>query len=144
MFTGISALNLDGKGRMTVPTRHRDALSVRAEGRLVITRNPNGCLMLYPGPAWVKFEDQLADQPMETEIWRTMYLGYAQDVEMDGTGRILIPPELRVVAKLDREVKLMGVGDHFEIWNQEVLDAKLEMALQAGMPESLRKMSISR
>ena len=95
MFQGSSALLLDAKGRMTVPSRHRDALAIQCEGRLTLTRSPDGCLLLFPRPVWEVHRERIAALPMNARAWTRIFLGSACDVDMDTTGRILIAPELR-------------------------------------------------
>ncbi|MGD9945702.1 MAG: division/cell wall cluster transcriptional repressor MraZ [Burkholderiaceae bacterium] len=137
MFQGSSALLLDAKGRMTVPTRHRDALSAQCEGQLTLTRHPDGCLMLFPRPVWIEHRAKLAAMPISARYWARIFLGNALDVEMDGTGRILISPELRTAAGLAKEVMLLGMGSHFEIWDAATLAAKEREAIDAGMPDAI-------
>ena len=67
MFQGSSALLLDAKGRMTVPSRHRDALVVQCEGRLTLTRSPDGCLLLFPRPVWEVHRERIAALPMNAD-----------------------------------------------------------------------------
>jgi len=141
MFQGSSALLLDAKGRMTVPTRHRDALSVQCEGRLTLTRSPDGCLLMFPRPVWELHRERIAALPMSARAWTRIFLGSACDVDMDGTGRILISPELRQTAQLAKDIMLLGMGSHFEIWDAPTLNAKDEQAIAAGMPESLANFS---
>ena len=90
MFQGASSLSLDAKGRLSVPTRHRDVLSAMAQGQLTITKHPHGCLMVFPRPEWEKFRERIAQLPMSAQWWKRIFLGNAMDVEMDGTGRVLI------------------------------------------------------
>ena len=59
MFQGASSLSLDAKGRLSVPTRHRDVLGATANNQLTITRHPHGCLMIFPRPEWEKFRDRI-------------------------------------------------------------------------------------
>src|SRR5690606_3194015 len=110
VFQGCSALTLDAKGRMSVPARHRDALVSQVEGRLTLTRHPDGCLLLYPRPEWEKKREQIANFPMSARPLQRLLLGNACDVDMDGSGRILISPELRQAAGLTREIMLLGMG----------------------------------
>lgn len=135
MFQGASSLNLDAKGRLSVPTRHRDALKAMAEGQVTITKHPHGCLMLFPRPQWLQFRDRIAQLPMSAQWWKRIFLGSAMDVEMDGTGRVLISPELREAIGLSREAVLLGMGDHFELWDKATYDAKEAEAMQAPMPD---------
>jgi|SRR5690606_17006666 len=137
MFQGSSALLLDAKGRMTIPARHRDALSTQCEGLLTLTRHPDGCLLLFPRPVWESHRERLAAMPIGARNWTRIFLGNALDVEMDATGRILISPELRDAAALTREVMLLGMGSHFEIWDSGALAAKERETIAAGMPEAI-------
>ena len=143
MFQGASQLNLDGKGRMIVPTRHRDVLHLQSEGRLTLTRHPDGCLLMFPRPAWETVRVEIANWPMSVKHWQRIFLGNACDVDMDGAGRVLISPELRAATGLERDSKvmLMGMGSHFEIW-EVAAHAKNEAAtLAAGFPEDLKHFS---
>lgn len=134
MFQGASSLSLDAKGRLSVPTRHRDALTAMAEGQITITKHPHGCLMIFPRPEWLKFRDRIAELPMSAQWWKRIFLGNAQDVEMDGTGRVLVAPELREAVKLTKEVVLLGMGNHFELWDRATYEAQEAEAMQADMP----------
>ena len=119
-----------------MPTRHRDVLSATAAGQLTITKHPHGCLMVFPRPEWEKFRERIAQLPMSAQWWKRIFLGNAQDVEMDGTGRVLVSPELRQAAGLTRDVMLLGMGQHFELWDKTTYEAKEAEAMQAGMPEA--------
>ena len=120
MFQGAAALNLDAKGRMAIPARHRDALLALAEGRLVLTAHPHRCLLLYPAPAWDPIRAKILAAPsLETQsaMLRRLLVGFAVDSEMDAAGRVLVSPELRQYAALEKQVWLVGQGSHFEIWS---------------------------
>jgi MraZ protein len=110
VFQGASSLSLDAKGRLSVPTRHRDVLSATAGGQLTITRHPHGCLMVFPRTEWEKFRERIAALPMSAQWWKRVLLGNAMDVEMDGTGRVLISPELRAAAGISKDTMLLGMG----------------------------------
>lgn len=137
MFQGASAINLDAKGRMSIPAKHRDALSLQCEGRITLTRHPHGCLLLFPRPAWEKHREQIAAWPMSARAWQRIFLGNASDVEMDSAGRILIAPELRDAVGLTRDVMMLGMGSHFEVWDAAKLAENEAQALAAGMPDVL-------
>ena len=126
---------------MTVPARHRDALSVQCQGRLTLTRHPDGCLLMFPQPVWEIHRERIAALPLTARAWQRIFLGSAAEVPMDGAGRILISPELRAAAALDRSVMLLGMGSHFEIWDAASLQAKEQQAIAAGMPEALADFS---
>ena len=119
-----------------MPTRHRDVRSATAAGQLTITKHPHGCLMVFPRPEWEKFRERIAQLPMSAQWWKRIFLGNAMDVDMDGTGRVLVSPELRQAAGLTRDVMLLGMGQHFELWDKTTYEAKEAEAMQAGMPEA--------
>ena len=141
MFQGSSALTLDAKGRISIPTRHRDALQNQADGKLTLTRHPDGCLLMYPRPVWEERREQIAKFPMSARALQRLLLGNAQDVELDSAGRILVAPELRAAAGLKREVMMMGLGEHFELWDAEALAQSEAEALAQGMPDTLNDFS---
>ncbi|MGV3653351.1 MAG: division/cell wall cluster transcriptional repressor MraZ [Noviherbaspirillum sp.] len=141
MFQGASALNLDAKGRMSIPARHRDALAVQCESRLTLTKHPHGCLLLFPRPVWESHREQIAAWPMSARAWQRIFLGNASDVEMDGAGRILISPELRNAVGLTRDVMMLGMGSHFEIWDAARLAENEAQAVESGMPDALSDFS---
>ncbi len=137
MFQGASQLSLDQKGRLVVPARHRDALTVQGEGRVTLTRHPHGCLLLFPRPAWEAHRTAILAWPMSALRWQRIFLGNASDVEMDGVGRILISPELRRAVGLDKDVLMLGMGTHFEIWDKAAYEQQESEAIALGMPESI-------
>jgi MraZ protein len=141
MFQGASALALDAKGRLSVPTRHREVLSATAGGQLTITRHPDGCLMIFPRPEWEKFRERIAQVPMSAQWVKRVFLGNAMDVEMDGTGRILISPELRTAAGISKDTVMLGLGNYFELWDKVTHDAKEAEALAKEVPEAFKDFS---
>lgn len=141
MFQGSSALTLDAKGRISIPTRYRDALAEQAGGSLTLTRHPDGCLLVYPRPEWEKKREQIAAFPMTARALQRLLLGNAQDVEIDGSGRALIAPELRTAANMTRDVMLLGMGAHFELWDAAALARREAQDLAQGMPDVLNQFS---
>ena len=135
-------LTLDVKGRITVPARWRDMLVATVQGQLVVAKNPDGCLSLYPLPVWEQFETSLLSLTTEDEAWRRFFVGSATEVEIDGASRVLIPPELRNWAGLEREVKFMGVGPNFELWDMARYEAREAEVIARGRPEALRTLVI--
>ncbi|MCL1962551.1 MAG: division/cell wall cluster transcriptional repressor MraZ [Desulfovibrionaceae bacterium] len=121
-----------------MPTRHRDALLTACAGALTITKHPEGCLMVFPRTEWEKFRDRVTGLPMSAQWWKRIFLGNAMDVEMDATGRVLVPPELRAAAGLTREAMLLGMTTYFELWDQATYEAKEAEARQAGMPQAVQ------
>ena len=123
MFRGISELSLDPKGRLAIPSRFREVLDTMCRGQLVLTIDIQSvCLRLYPLPVWQELEARLEALPgTDPDVRRIqrLVLGYASDLEMDGSGRILVPPVLRKHAQLDKRLVLVGQGRKFELWSEE-------------------------
>ena len=137
MFQGASSLNLDVKGRLSVPTRHRDALGAS----LTITRHPHGCLMVFPREAWEQFRARIAALPMEAQWWKRIFLGNAMDVDVDGTGRVLVSPELRNAAGIGKEVVLLGMGSYLELWDAQAYAEQEAQAMKGAMPDVFKDFS---
>lgn len=142
MFQGSSALSLDAKGRLTIPMRYRTTLLVEEDGCLTLTRHPDGCLILYPRSVWEQKREQIAALPMSARALQRLMLGSAQDVEIDSAGRILIAPELRQVAGLQKNTMLLGLGGHFELWDAQLLEIRQTEDLAHGLPEALEQFSL--
>lgn len=129
---------LDGKGRMTVPARHRDVLKAVADDKLTITKSPTRCLIIFPRMAWEAYRAKLLAMPLGADNWRRVFLGSAMDVEIDGASRVLVPPELREWAGLERDVLLIGMGSRFELWDKVRHDAHEASVMAAGLPPALQ------
>jgi MraZ protein len=145
MFQGATALSLDAKGRLAVPARHREALVTASEGQLVLTAHPHRCLLLYPAPAWEPIRDKVlaasSFDPRAAAIKRLL-VGNARDESLDSAGRLLVSPELRLFAQLEKQVWLVGQGTHFEIWSdagwrqqQEVFLGMVDQSLPPGLED---------
>ncbi|MGL4667857.1 MAG: division/cell wall cluster transcriptional repressor MraZ [Saezia sp.] len=141
MFQGASSLSVDSKGRLTMPVRYRDVLLEQASGKLTVTKHPDGCLLIFPRPEWERFRDRIAALPMQAHWWKRIFLGNAQDTELDSAARLLVAPELRGAAGLDKGAVLLGMGSHFELWDAATYAAKEAQAMQAGMPDALKDFS---
>jgi len=134
MFHGAAVLTLDAKGRLAVPTRHREALAADG-GTLVLTAHPDGCLLLYPGRAWEPVRAQVEKFPSfdpRASAWKRLLLGFEEHLVPDGAGRILVSAALRRHARLEREVTMFGQGHYFELWDDAVRVEKLERDLASG------------
>lgn len=130
MFRGANAINLDTKGRVTVPTRYRQALLDDCQGQLVCTIDiQQPCLLLYPLSEWEEIELKLSRlssmNPHERRLQRLL-LGYAMEGEMDKSGRLLLSAPLRQHAKLSKEIMLVGQLNKFEIWSSESWDEQIQ------------------
>lgn len=120
MFRGVNAVNLDAKGRMSIPTRYRPELEF-AKNQLVVTIDTeDACLLLYPLPEWELLENKIEGLPSFNKAVRRvqrLLIGHATELELDSNGRILLPALLRDYAKLEKEIILVGQGRKFEIWS---------------------------
>jgi transcriptional regulator MraZ len=131
VFQGATELILDAKGRLAVPTRYRDALLSGGRG-LVLTAHPDGCLLLYPRLAWEPIGakvQSLSSFNEQARWWQRLLVGFAEDIEPDAQGRVLISPALRKFAHLEKDVMLVGQGSHFELWSAPAWDERLAHAL---------------
>ncbi|HRD93016.1 division/cell wall cluster transcriptional repressor MraZ [Accumulibacter sp.] len=148
MFQGAAALSLDVKGRLAIPVRHREALAAAADGRLVLTAHPHGCLLLYPEPAWEPIRDKVlaaSSFNKQAAAIKRLLVGNAREEEMDAAGRLLIAPELRRFAVLEKQVWLVGQGSHFEIWSDSGWQQQQEAVLALGeqfLPPGLEDLAL--
>jgi MraZ protein len=149
VFRGPSKVTLDAKGRLAIPSRHRERILARADGQLVATVDREHCLLIYPLPDWEELERKLVRLPAlkaETRGLLRAMLGYATEMEMDANGRILLPRELRDFAGLDRQAMLIGQGNKFELWDEQRWAERTEEWLAAenayeDLPEELQSLS---
>jgi MraZ protein len=133
MFQGETAITVDDKGRMAIPTAYRDEV-VRGGNRLVVTYNPyeTGCLWLYPEAAWQAVRDQVVALPNAKRVHRNLQLklvGAATLVEPDGNARILLPQTHRAAAGLERKAVLLGMGNKFELWSEQAHAAQIQSTI---------------
>ncbi len=151
MFRGENKITLDPKGRLAVPTRYRESIVSDAAGQLVVTiDHRDRCLLIYMQHDWEDIQRKLtklpALNPMARDLQRLM-IGHATDIELDSHGRVLIPPNLREYAGLNRDVVLSGQGTRFELWDEVLWVAQREAALQAyrgnqDLPPELNAISL--
>jgi len=133
-FHGAAVITLDAKGRIAIPTRHREAL-LEGGRSLVLTAHPDGCLLIYPEAAWEPVRAQVESFPSfhpQASWWKRVLLGFEEHIVPDGTGRILLAPALRLHAKLEREAMMVGQGRYFELWDSALWSSKLGQALSGG------------
>ncbi len=116
MFNGEYAHTIDDKGRFTMPTKLRDAF----RDGFYITRGLDGCLNMYDSEQWKVFETKLASLPTTSKSARDFvrfFVSGAVDSAYDKQGRVLLPPNLREYAKLDKDIVIAGVINYCEIWD---------------------------
>jgi len=133
MFQGETAITVDDKGRMAIPTAYRDEVA-RGGNRLVVTYNPyeTGCLWLYPEAEWQRVRDHVVALPSAKRVHRNLQLklvGAATLVEPDGNGRIVLPPTHRNAAGLEKKVVLLGMGGKFELWSEQAHAAQVQSTI---------------
>ena len=148
MFQGAVQLNLDSKGRLAIPAKHRDVLLSECAGNLVLTADVDGCLLVYPQQEWQPIRDKLlklsALNPKIRALQRLL-VGNAEDVLMDNAGRVLISPNLRNYAVLDKRVMLVGQGNKFELWDEAKWQVQQDASLSfmgGELPSELEGFSL--
>lgn len=153
MFRGVNGVNIDEKGRIVVPTRYRDRLQLdNNRAALVLTIDTEErCLLMYPITAWEEIENKLASLPSFNPAARRiqrLLIGHATETEIDGQGRILLPPLLREYAGLSKAAMLVGQGKKMELWDEghwqerrsEWLDEESNSI--ANLPEEVKSLSL--
>ena len=120
MFRGLNKISFDTKGRISIPTKYREELLKISKRKLICTIDLDYCLLLYPLPSWLKIEQQIMKLPTLNTTSRKLQrllVGHATDIEMDKSGRLLIPYELREFSMIKKEAMLIGQGNRFELWD---------------------------
>lgn len=140
VFRGINGVNIDTKGRVVMPTRYRERLQLDSKSSVVLTIDTEArCLLLYPLNEWEDIEKKIAGLPSFNPAARRiqrLLIGHATDVEMDGQGRILVPPLLREYAGLEKRVVLVGQGKKFELWDDAHWNKSRSQWLQEELSSS--------
>jgi len=135
VFRGANAISLDAKGRLAMPSRYRDELVSRCGGQLIVTIDAvDPCLCVYPLPEWELIENklrELASFREENRRLQRLLIGNAVDLELDGSGRFLVPPRLREYARLDKRAMLVGQLNKFQLWDEDAWNAVAEADLAA-------------
>lgn len=153
MFKGSHPVTIDAKGRIAIPASYRQSLLDDCAGRLVITRHWDGCLLIYPGPEFQKFETQLLSKgSLDPRVrnYQRFFIGNARDVDMDRQGRLLLPANLRAAASLENKAVLSGMGNLFELWDESLFDERnadtaarlAEDAANGELPDVLMDISL--
>lgn len=145
MYRGVNNINLDAKGRLAIPTRYRELLHDHCNGHVVVSVDiRDRSLLIYPLPFWKDVERAVqalpSVDPVSRDIQR-LVIGYATDIQMDGSGRLLLTNPLREYAHLDRKAVLLGEGNKFELWDEAswfthregVLDRQSELQMSDAL-----------
>jgi len=151
VFRGVNAINMDVKGRLAIPARYRQVLRDRCDGALVATIDTDEpCLLIYPLDDWESIERKIEALPSLHPVTRRiqrLLIGHATDVELDGSGRILIPPLLRDYAGLEKRTVLLGQGKKFELWAEDCWNQRRDQYLKevseaTDIPVALQSLSL--
>jgi len=145
MFRGSSFHTIDNKGRLIVPARFRQFIKSKDGDGVMISRMDN-CLVAYPFKEWRNLENKilsLAETSENMRRFRRVFIGGAFECSCDKQDRILVPPSLRQYAQLEKEIVLVGVLDHFEIWSRDSYD-KETMILEKDLKKEEVRNEIAR
>jgi len=140
MFRGSSFHTIDAKGRVIIPARFREIINAGGSESVMVSAM-DGCLFAYAHDEWRRIENRilsLAEKGESMRRFRRLFIGGAFDCIIDKQDRILIPPSLRTYAGLDKDIVLVGVLDHFEIWSRANWDAENENMAKDLKQEEVR------
>ena len=140
MFRGRYFNVMDDKGRITIPPRYRDILKERQEQHLIVT-NLDGYLIAFPSSEWEVIEQKFSrtsDFRQGLRSFIRFFVSGASECPLDRQGRILLPPNLREYAKLDKDVVLAGAIRCFEIWDRPSWDKEMAR-IEAMDTDEVRK-----
>lgn len=147
MFYGSHAINMDAKGRLAIPARVRELLHESCGGRIVLTAHTeNRCLHLFPEPYWQellpKIEGWSSFKPKSRRA-RLLLMGHACPLELDGNGRVLVPPTLREYAGLEKKLLLVGQGKGLELWDETKFAQYIDSPLNDDdMPDEMENLAL--
>ena len=144
MLNGVSKLNLDAKGRLAIPSRYRERLMRDCAGRLVVTLDPERRMVIYPYNEWIEVEAKLVKLPISKAAVRLkrLILGHAEECDMDKNGRINLPSYLRDKNNLAKQIVLVGIGNKFEVWNEENWDDEWDDEEELELTAELEALSL--
>ncbi|HKL89261.1 MAG TPA: division/cell wall cluster transcriptional repressor MraZ [Salinibacter sp.] len=128
VFKGQAEYSVDSKGRVAIPAKMRDAMAPEAQETFTITRGFENCIFLYPMDRWSSIEEEISELNMynrEARDFIRIIMMWADEVSLDGQGRISIPKSLREFADLGGSALILGAFDHIEIWDPEKFDEYL-------------------
>jgi MraZ protein len=118
---GTHEYQLDPKGRVSLPARFREAF---AEGAF-LTLGQDRCLYVFPRAEWDLVRADIDALPLSdtaSRAYQRAFLGQSGEVKLDAQGRVTIPPKLRELAGIRKEVSVLGLGGRMEIWDRETYE----------------------
>jgi len=122
LLTGTFARSLDEKNRFAIPKRLRQVISRTGSTLAYVAPGTDGSLILYPEAAFSRLAAQLdsvSPTGQDVRAFSRLFYAQAQIVEIDSQGRVRVPPELANLVNLGKEIVLLGVRDHLEVWDRE-------------------------
>ena len=122
MFRGISQASIDTKGRLTLPNRFREALRLSSPSLVISIDIRDRCLLIYPIHEWELVQkrlETLSNVSQRNRILQRLLIGHAIDLEMDKSGRMLLPNIHRKYALLKNKVTILGQGNKLEVWAED-------------------------
>lgn len=150
MFRGEFSLTMDPKGRLAVPSRYRERLAEACACKVILTISLlERCLVVYPFPDWQQIEEELRKLPAldpKAQAISHLLIGHATECDLDGHGRVLVPPTLREFARIEKRVRAVGQVRKFELWDEDAWSARREEflgqigSLNDGSSEVLRSL----
>lgn len=150
LLTGQQTTALDAKGRLAIPARFRAVLDESCQGQLVVTVNHDReSLLLYPRHEYeqrAQIINKLSDfDPLERRL-KLLFIGHAFDLEMDNSARVLVPPRLREIVGISRDVVLVGQHHKLELWDEGAWNRKLDslftIGAEVGVSEKLKSLAL--
>lgn len=138
---------MDAKGRMAIPAKYRETLTAACGGRIVMTAHTQDrCVLVYPETEWQTILPKIEALPTFNRAAlraQRLLIGYACALELDGNGRVLLPPTLREYANLEKKLMLVGLGKKFELWGEDAwLASVTNMSSEGELPEDMLSLSL--
>ena len=139
MFGGVTMLNVDPKNRIAIPAKYRDELLKQCGNRVTLTLESPKCLLIYPENNWFVVRDKIQNLTTSShplvKSYQRLVLGYAETVDVDKAGRVLLPTALKNLVKLEKDVVLVGLGNRFELWGKDDWEVETKAALLASQDD---------
>jgi len=137
VFLGEYSHTLDSKNRLTLPSRMREEMGDRA----ILVKSIDKCVSVYNTSAWSTYTAKLASLPApEARVLKRFIYSSAYEAELDSQGRILIPASLCQYAGLQKNIKIIGAGDHIELWDETLWEESIRSADTAAMEALMIKL----
>ncbi len=146
MFQGSHNINMDAKGRLAIPAKHRDVLAATCCSRIVMTAHTQDrCVLVYPETEWQNILPKIEALPTFNRAAlraQRLLIGYASTLELDGNGRVLVPPTLREYGQLGKKLMLVGLGKKFELWDEEAWLTSVAESDDDELPADMLSLSL--